>query len=96
MPFSQVSTCLGLMGVEVDRWSVRHFSRMPLQDVPSIEVFGMRIPLSVISLSTLAGSANETGGLTMDDVLIACNYPSGPEVSRIQPARVREDGDPEH
>jgi hypothetical protein len=95
MPFSQVSTYLGLMGVEVDRWSVRHFSRIPLPDVPALEVFGIQIPVSVISLSTLAGSGNETAGLTMDEMLTACNYPSGPERSRIQPTRAREDGDPE-
>lgn len=77
MPYSRISTSIGLMGVQVDRWSVRNYARMPLPGVPSLEAFGMQIPVSMISLSSLrAGSAPTSRTLDMEDVLMACNYPS--------------------
>jgi hypothetical protein len=62
------------MGVLVDRWSVRHYATASLPDVPSLEVFGMKMPVSLIALSTLAGSLSGNIQLEMDDVLIACHY----------------------
>jgi hypothetical protein len=76
MPYSRVSTQLSRMDVVVDRWSVRHYAMTPLPDVPAMEVFGMQIPISIVSLSTFAGTVREPGHLDMEDVLIACNRPS--------------------
>ncbi|MDO9326105.1 MAG: hypothetical protein Q7T80_14235 [Methanoregula sp.] len=83
MPYSRVSTCLERMGVQVDRWSVRHYAQMPLPEVPSLELFGMQIPQSIVSLSTVAVSPEGPGPLDMDDVLLACNYPFIPFSSCI-------------
>lgn len=83
MPYSRVSTILNRMGVQVDRWSVRHYAQIYLPDVPAIELFGMQIPQSVISLSTVAVTPNEPGPIEMDDVLLACNYPFIPNNSSI-------------
>lgn len=76
MPYSRVSSSIGLTGVIVDRWSVRNYALMQLPDVISMEVFGMQIPVSIISLSSLAGSVEDKGSLDMEDVLVACNHPS--------------------
>ena len=78
MPYSRVSTYVGRMGVQVDRWSVRHYARSALQEVPSEEVFGMQIPVSIIALSLIGGSVQEPGHPDMDDILAACHYPSLP------------------
>jgi hypothetical protein len=75
MSYSRASTYLGRMGVLVDRWSVRHYARTPLPEVPSVELFGMQIPVSIIALSTLAVSVPESGNPDMVDVLTACKYP---------------------
>ena len=74
MPYNRVSTYLARMGVIVDRWSVRHYATASLPDVPSLDVFGMKMPVSLIALSTLAGSLSGNAQLEMDDVLMACNY----------------------
>ncbi|MDD1687554.1 hypothetical protein [Methanoregula sp.] len=85
MPYSRAATYLQRMGVMVDRWSVRQYAMISLPDKPTMEVFGMQIPLSIITLSTLAGSARETVTLGMDDVLDACSYPSAVQDSTTYP-----------
>jgi hypothetical protein len=73
MPFTRTSSYLERMGVIVDRWSVRHYAALPLPMIPSVDVFGMKIPVSIISLSTFAGSSTESARLDMDDILMVCN-----------------------
>lgn len=75
MPCGRVSTRLVQMGVEVDRWSVQSYKRLPLPPPPTITAFGMAIPVPIISLSTLAGSAQGTDPLDMDTILEVCRYP---------------------
>jgi hypothetical protein len=87
LPYSRVSSYLSRMGVQVDRWSVRSYARAPLPDIPAVDIFGMRIPVSIVTLSTLAGSGKETANPGMDDVLAACNYPSVARIAREPPAR---------
>jgi hypothetical protein len=40
-----------------------------------MDLFGMKIPVSIISLSTLAGTLNDTDRPDMDTILVVCNYP---------------------
>ncbi|MDD5142717.1 hypothetical protein [Methanoregula sp.] len=75
MPYSRVSTYLERMGVAVDRWSVRHYARAPLREIPFMDIFGMKIPVSIVSLSTLAGSLQGPEQADMDTLLMICNYP---------------------
>ena len=77
MPFTRVSTYLERMGVVVDRWSVRHYAALPLPVIPSVDVFGMKIPVSIISLSTFAGTSEEPARLDRDEVLMGCNMAGG-------------------
>jgi hypothetical protein len=76
MSYGLVATRLGQMGVSVDRWSVRTYARLPLPPPPIIAAFGMNVPVSIISLSTLGGEQGEGSRLHADDVLAACYYPS--------------------
>lgn len=71
-----VATILGRMGVKVDRWSVRSYCNLPLPPPPTMEAFGMTIPVSIIALSALAGERGSDGRIRGEDVLAACNYPS--------------------
>lgn len=76
MPYNQVATKLNQMGVVVDRWSVRSYCRIPHTQPSTIAAFGLKIPVSIISLSSLAGTLREAGYASGDDVLAACLYPS--------------------
>ena len=76
MPYSRVSSCLAEMGVVVDRWSVRNYVKGNIRTVPAADVFGIRLPLSLVSLSTLAGNIPEGGRVDARAMLAACGYPS--------------------
>jgi hypothetical protein len=78
MPYSQVSTHLDLMGMQVDRWSARHYAITPLPEIPAMDVFGTRIPVSIIALSVLPPPGSEPRDPDMHDILEACNYPCIP------------------
>ena len=72
----KVASLLGRMGVKVDRWSVRAYCNLPLAPPPTVHAFGMDIPVSIITLSALAGEPDRKRAVSGDDVLFACNYPS--------------------
>jgi hypothetical protein len=76
MPAGQVATRLAAMGIEIDRGSVRAYCRSPSPAPPTIPAFGITIPVSIISLSSLAGNLADGGRIPGDDVLAACNHPS--------------------
>ncbi|MDP3564762.1 MAG: hypothetical protein Q8R70_09765 [Methanoregula sp.] len=83
MPYSRVSTYLERMGVLVNRWSARYYSCTPLPEVPAVEIFGMQLPCSIITLSMLDGTLEVPGDPGMEEILAACNYPSLPFRTRI-------------
>jgi hypothetical protein len=57
------------MGIKVDRWSVRSYCSLPLEPPPTIAAFGMNVPLSIISISSLAGKQGDAGPSSGEDVL---------------------------
>jgi hypothetical protein len=71
-----VATMLSRMGVIVNRWSVRSYCHMPIPPPHTVAAFGIHIPVSIITLSALAGEKEETAHIHGEDVLAACNYPS--------------------
>jgi hypothetical protein len=76
MPYSQVATRLSQMGIIIDRGSVRSYCHAPVSPPQAIPAFGIKIPVSIVSLSSLAGTLGDTERLMGDDVLAACRYPS--------------------
>jgi hypothetical protein len=83
MPYSRVSIYLEKMGVQVNRWSSRHYSCTPFPEMPAMEVFGMQIPVSIITLSSIWGTVPGPKAPEMEEILAACNYPSLPFRTRI-------------
>lgn len=76
MSCGQVATRLGQTGVRVDRWTVHSYCDAQFTPPPTIPVFGLNIPISIISLSSLAQSQDHSGHTSGEDVLAACFYPS--------------------
>jgi hypothetical protein len=76
MPYSRASTYIQQIGVIVDRWSVRNYARKGYPVPPTIDMSGIRIPLSFLSLSTLVTQVPEGGSLDSTDILEACRFPS--------------------
>jgi hypothetical protein len=76
MSCGQVAARLAQMGIMVDRWSVRSYCTSPFQPPATIQAFGMHIPVSIITLSSLAGNQRNESPVQGEDVLAACRYPS--------------------
>jgi hypothetical protein len=79
MPASRVSSCLAEMGIMVDRWSVRNYVRKNHPAIPAADMFGVRIPLSIVSLSSLAVGISEGNHIDARALLAACGNPSRKE-----------------
>jgi hypothetical protein len=75
MPYSRVSSCLAEMGIVVDRWSARNYIQKNHRSIPAIDMSGIRVPLSIGSLSTLAMGISEHGRIDGPTLLAACNFP---------------------
>jgi len=75
MPYSRVSSCLADMGIIVDRWSVRNYVQKNRRMIPAAEMFGFRIPLSIVSLSSLAMGMSGGGKADGPSLLNACGNP---------------------
>ncbi|MCK9579160.1 MAG: hypothetical protein M0Q92_01770 [Methanoregula sp.] len=69
-----VAMLLEKMGIKVDRWSVRSYNHLSIPPPQTVAAFGMRIPVSIITLSALANG--DAGHISGEDILTACNYPS--------------------
>jgi hypothetical protein len=76
MPYTRTAAYLEEMGIYIDRMSVRNFARRTLPPIPTADVFGIRLPMSVISLSTLAAGIGEGGCIKGAEALAACGFPS--------------------
>jgi hypothetical protein len=76
IPSSRVATRLCQMGVKVNRWSIGNYMKGIFPVVPTVAAFGMMIPVSIISLSSLATTQDTTGRVNGEDILAACNHPS--------------------
>jgi hypothetical protein len=76
LPYGRVARALSAMGVIVDRWSVRNYGKKTFGDVPVNTIMGIPLPVSILSLSTLAAALNEGGRIKGAEALAACGFPS--------------------
>jgi hypothetical protein len=76
MSFSRAATYLDEMGVILDRTTVRNYARRTFPPFMTADVFGIRLPLSVVSLSTLAANLREGSCIEGAEALAACGFPS--------------------
>jgi hypothetical protein len=74
--FSRTATVLDTIGVIIDRSSCRKYGAMQLPVVPSVDVYGIRLPFSIVSLSSLAARFGEGGSIPGAEALAACSFPS--------------------
>ncbi len=76
MPFHRTAVYLAQMGILVDRGTVRKYTRQSLPEIPMTDLFGIRLPLSVVSLASLATSAGEGSPVAGAEALAAGGFPS--------------------
>jgi len=98
MPFTRTAVYLGEMGICVDRMTVRNFSHLELPEIPMADVFGIHLPMSIISLSTLASGLKEGGCIEGAEALAACGFPSAHRAALHRPLMTeeRDERDEEH
>jgi len=76
MPYSRASTYLHQIGVIVDRGSVRNYTMKNTQRIATTGVYGIILPVSIVTLAAFTTEAGEDTPLNPFDVLSACGYPS--------------------
>jgi hypothetical protein len=98
MPFTRTAVYLEEMGIYVDRMTVRNFSHLKLPEIPTADVFGIHLPISIISLSTLAARLGEGGCIEGAEALAACGFPSAHRAPLHRPLTTeeRDERDEEH
>jgi hypothetical protein len=90
LPCGRAARVLCAMGVMVDRWSVRNYALRRFMDIPVAEVLGIPLPMSVISLSTLAARTSERGRIEGAEALAACGFPSADRAAPHRPVTQEE------
>lgn len=80
MPAGRAARVLEEMGVIMDRTSCLLHAKKHTGEIPTADVFGMRLPFSVLSLANLAALVPEGDRIPGADVLAACGFPSGRRV----------------
>ena len=76
MPFGRAAVFLEKLGVGIDRGTVRNYTHRAFPHIPTTDLFGIRLPLSIVSLSELATQIGEGRRIPGTEVLAACGFPS--------------------
>src|SRR5208337_94709 len=76
MPVNRTAAWLDAVDIIVDRTSCRQYVQKQVHIVPSTDLFGIRMPLSVISLSSVSSRAEKGSPVRGAEVLAACGFPS--------------------
>ncbi len=92
MPFTRTAIYLEEMGIFVDRMTVRNFSRLDVPEIPTADIFSIHLPMSIVSLSTLAAGLREGGCIEGAEALAACGFPSAHRAAPHRPV-TEEEGD---
>jgi len=64
------------LGIDIDRGTIRNYAKGPFPEIPTTNLFGILLPLSIISLSELSVRTGEGGRIEGAEVLAACGFPS--------------------
>ncbi|MDD1701337.1 MAG: hypothetical protein LUQ04_11190 [Methanoregula sp.] len=76
MPFNRAAANLLYLGIVIDRGTVRNYMNRSFPDIPTTDLFGMHLPLSVLSLADLATRFGEGSRIPGTEALAACGFPS--------------------
>jgi hypothetical protein len=97
MPANRTAAYLDAMGIVMDRTSCRRYVRDQARPVAGSDLFGIRLPLSLVSLSTLASRAGEGTPVGGAEILAACGFPSADRAALHRaPGEKRHVQEPEH
>ncbi|HWQ66438.1 MAG TPA: hypothetical protein VN372_06170 [Methanospirillum sp.] len=72
--FSQAALIMNRLGIVIDRGTVRKTVMTHSHQVDAADLYGIKLPQSVLSLSALVTSADNTSPLSGRDVLNACGF----------------------
>ena len=98
MPVNRVPAYLAAMGILMDRGSCRlyvqndssYFVRNNLRYIDPHNVFGVHLPLSILTLSALAADPDLPGPVEESKILAACNFPSQQRTPGIRPFPLKD------
>jgi hypothetical protein len=76
MSFNRATVFMAHMSIIIERGTVRTYAHRRFPDIPTTELYGIRLPLSIISLSELAARTGEGSRIPGAEALAACGFPS--------------------
>jgi hypothetical protein len=76
MPFNRVAVHLLHLGIVIDRGTVRNYMRRSFPDRTTSDLFGITIPMSILTLADLATRFGEGSRIPGTEALAACGFPS--------------------
>lgn len=76
MPFNRAAAHLLHLGIVIDRGTVRNYMNRSFPEIPTTDLYGIRLPPSIISLSELAARSGEGSRIPGTEALAACGFPS--------------------
>ncbi len=79
MPPGQVSRTLARLGLLLDRATIRSYARLPLPPIATLRLFGLPVPVSILRLSSDAGSVAVSA---LDPAALSGVSPSGTMVQQ--------------
>lgn len=86
MPFHRSAAVMEHLGILIDRGTIRNYTRRPFPKISATNLFGIQLPLSILSLSELAARSGEGGRIEGAEVLAACGFPSAYRATPDLPA----------
>jgi len=76
MSFNRTTTFMTHLGIVIERGTVRNYSQGSFPEIPTTDLFGIRLPLSIIALSELVARYSEGRRIPGTEVLSAGGFPS--------------------
>jgi hypothetical protein len=90
MPPNRIAVYFEAMGIVIDRTTCRIYAKREFPVVRTTNLFGIHIPVSVFTLSTLATQIGEGSSIPGAEVLAACGFPSAYPAPLHRPPGMKE------
>ena len=76
MPPGRASRVIDAMGIVVNRTTWKSYLWRQVHEIPVVDVFGMRLPVSIMRLSEIAVKSGDLGTPDPAEIIDACGHPS--------------------
>jgi hypothetical protein len=76
MSFYRATVFMTHLGIGIERGTVRNYVHRSFPEIPTTELFGIQLPLSIITLSELAARTREGSRIPGTEALAASGFPS--------------------